>query len=208
METAGTQPRTAMQIENFLSPRRIIDLKSRDFRSALVELLALCPDSVKDDAGLLEKLLQRERTIPTHLDNSVALPHVRASIKKKFIFAVGRCPDGLPDSPDDEDKKVHILFLVLAANKEASYHPVLLTLASALEEKSVIERLENAATLRDFRSSIATVFKGVVSSATAFGTRLNQLVLREAEKIALSAKCASLLLFMDTFTGTVRIPRR
>lgn len=202
-----------MRIDRFLTPRRIVDIQSRDFRSALLELLALCPEAATAGTtapALLEKLLHRERTIPTHLDNSVALPHVRVPLgdKARFIFAVGRCPDGLPDSPDSEDKKVRILFLVLAADDEDNYHSVLFTLARTLEDKDILARLENAPTLREFRARAAAIFKGVASSARAYASRLNQLMLREAERIALAAKCHSLLLFSDTFTSAPPAPRR
>lgn len=199
-----------MRIDRFLSPSRIIDLKSRDFQSALLELLAVCPDPVSADLSdqhLLEKLLQRERTIPTHLDNSVALPHVRIPIKQKYIFAVGRCPEGLYDSPDNEDKKVRILFLVLASDKEKSYHAVLTTLARALEEKAVVERLEKAGTLKAFRTEITAIFKGVSSRASSLTTRFNQLVTREAEKIAVGTDCTAILLFIDTFSSLIKVGR-
>lgn len=199
-----------MRIDRFLSPSRIIDLKSRDFKSALVELLATCPEPVSvgiNDEEILEKLLQRERTIPTHLDNSVALPHVRVPLKQKYIFAVGRCPDGLYDSPDNDDKKIRILFLVLASDREKSYHAVLTTLARALEEQSVVERLEKVSNLKAFRSEISAIFKGVSSQASSFATRFNQLLTREAEKIAVGADCHSVLLFIDTFSSLIKVGR-
>ncbi|MDR2862830.1 MAG: diadenylate cyclase [Puniceicoccales bacterium] len=199
-----------MRIDRFLSARRIIDLKSRDFQSALLELLALCPCPVRDtvsDDSLLKKLLLRERTIPTHLDNAVALPHVRIPLKQRYIFAVGRCPGGLPGSADNNDKKVRILFLVLASDKEKSFHTVLTTLAGALEENGLVERLEKAPTLKKFREEISAIFKGVASRASAFNSRLNQFFVREAEKIALNAGCSSMLLFVDTFSSFVKIGR-
>ncbi|MDR2845071.1 MAG: diadenylate cyclase [Puniceicoccales bacterium] len=199
-----------MRIKRFLTPSRIIDLKSRDFQAALLELLAACPESVREELTnekLLEKLLQRERTIPTHLDNAVALPHVRVPLKQKYVFAVGRCPDGLYESPDSEDKKVRILFLVLASDKEKSYHAVLTTLAQALEESSVVERLEKADSLKAFRAEIISVFKGVATRAGSFASRSNRLMLREAEKIATGARCSAILLFTDTFSGPVKVGR-
>ncbi|MDR2429617.1 MAG: diadenylate cyclase [Puniceicoccales bacterium] len=199
-----------MRIDRYLLPSRIVDLRSRDFQSALLELLALCPGVDKGaltDRHLLEQLLQRERTIPTHLDNSVALPHVRVPIRQKYIFAVGRCPEGLSESPDSEDRRVRILFLVLASSREKSYHAVLTTLARALGEQSVVERLERAGSLREFRSEILSVFKGVASQTSSHATRFNRLMLRTAQGIAAGADCTSIFLFVDTFSSCVKIGR-
>ncbi|MDR2981100.1 MAG: diadenylate cyclase [Puniceicoccales bacterium] len=199
-----------MRIDRFLSSTRIIDLKSRDFQSALRELLAACPSPTSggmSDDEIVEKLLQRERTIPTHLENSVALPHVRIPLKQKYIFAVGRCPEGLYESPDNDDKKVKILFLVLASEREKSYHAVLTTLARALEEKSVVERLEKTSTLKEFRSEIVAIFKGVSSKTSSFQTRFNQLMAREAEKIAVGADCTSIMIFIDAFSSVIKTGR-
>ncbi|MDR1497254.1 MAG: diadenylate cyclase [Puniceicoccales bacterium] len=194
-------------MNRFLPPARVIDLKSDDYPSALLELLAFCSDSLgKGVSGeeILQDLLRRERAIPARLDNSVALPHLRLPLKKKYVFAVGRRPGGLVGSPGDEDKKVTIVFLFLASDKEETYHTVLATLARALEEKDVVARLNAATTQREFRKGIAAVFKGVATRTAPFATRFNQLMLREAAKIARGAKCSSLMLFMDAFAGVVR----
>src|SRR6478735_1822793 len=98
-----------MRLDQFLNQSRVIDLKSRDFRAALLELLDACPESALDGLDrtqLVETILKREGTLPTHLDNSVALPHLRIPLGRRYLFAVGRCPAGLNQSPDEEDRAV------------------------------------------------------------------------------------------------------
>ncbi|MDR0535554.1 MAG: diadenylate cyclase [Puniceicoccales bacterium] len=221
-----------MKIERFLSTRRIIDLKSRNFRDAIRELLTLCPAAVTappaapagappsasattDPAAapsrldsLLEEILQRGRLIPMRVDNSVAFPNVRLPMRERYVFAIGRCPEGLPDSPEAADRSVRILFLVLVSDKNSSAHGTLSALTDAFGDKATVERLENASSLSEFRAGIANVFKGVGGSAAAFNSRLNQLFLREAEKIGLAAGCTSLLLFLDTFSSPPPVPAK
>lgn len=199
-----------MRLEQFLNQSRVIDLKSRDFRSALLELIDSVPKSVLEGAEreqLAESILRREGTLPTHLGESVALPHLRVPLRRRYIFAVGRCPEGLTESPDEEDREVRIIFLVLAAEKEKSYHTVLSALANALEDKSVVERLEAAADLKSFRSEIFTLFQGVSGRTTSVDTRLNKLFFNHAEKIATGADCASIMVLTDAFNGQVKVGR-
>lgn len=197
-----------MRLDQFINPSRVVDLKSRDFRSALLELLGSCPASSLDGLDreqLVETILKREGTLPTHLDNSVALPHLRVPLGRRYLFAVGRCPAGLTESPDAEDKNVRIIFLVLASDKEKSYLAVLSTLAATLEDKSVVERLENAPDLKSFRAEIAALFKGVSGKTSSADTRFNRLFVNHAEKIAVGADCSSIMVFMDAFNSPVKV---
>ena len=196
-----------MLIRRLLIPSRIVDLKSQDLQSAMAELLGLCqlkPSEV--DAGmLLEKLIQRERAFPTRVNNSIAVPHVRAPIKQKYIFAVGRSLNGLAVSPGGDGGKVCFVFLIVASDKEKSYHTMLTTLARALSEEKVEERLRGAVSLQAFRTEVAAIAKGVSSQTSFFVRRSNQLILRKAEEIARGVACAQMLLFADTFSSSVRV---
>lgn len=199
-----------MQLDKFLTPSRIINLKSRDFRAALMELLDSCPQSSLDGLDLnqlVETILRREGTLPTHLDNSVALPHLRLPLGKRYLFAVGRCPEGLTESPDEEDRAVRVIFLVLASDKEKSYLATLSSLAGTLEDKTVVSRLEAAPDLKAFRTEIAALFKGVSGKTVSANTRFNRLFVTQAEKIAVGADCSSIMVFMDAFTAPVKLGR-
>ncbi len=197
-----------MRPDKFINQSRVVDLKSRDFRSALLELLDACPAAAlsgQDPALLVETILRREGTLPTHLDNSVALPHLRLPLSRKYVIAVGRCPAGLTESPDPEDRAVRIVFLVLASDKEKSYHTVLSAIAGALEDKDIVARLEKAPDLKAFRAEIAALFKGVSGLTASANVRFNRLFIREAEKIAVGADCSSIMLFMDAFNTPVKV---
>ncbi|MDR1817647.1 MAG: diadenylate cyclase [Puniceicoccales bacterium] len=201
-----------MRLEKFLSPSRIVDIKSRDFKSALLELLALCPEinvdesSTEDEDNVLNQLLKRERVIPTDLPSTVALPHVSVPLKsRKYVLAVGRCPSGLENADDSDDKKIRVLFLVLASERERekTYFSVLTALSTVLEETEFVSRLEVAPDLKTFRDLILERFRGTGTPEPPV-SRQNLLMLREAEKIASGAKCSKILLFADTFKTPTR----
>ena len=199
-----------MRLDQFLNQSRVIDLKSRDFRGALLELLDSCPPSAlagHDPKQLVETIMKREGTLPTHLDNSVALPHLRLTLGRRYLFAVGRCPHGLTESPDAQDRDVRVIFLVLASDKEKSYLAILNTLAQTLEDKSVIKRLESAKDLRTFRAEIAALFQGVSGKSASAITRFNRLFVAHAEKIAVGSDCSSIIVFMDAFNSPIKVGR-
>ncbi len=199
-----------MRLDKFLNQSRVIDLKSRDFRAALLELLDACPESALaglERAQLVETILRREGTLPTHLDCSVALPHLRLPLAKRYLFAVGRCPEGLTESPDEEDRAVRVIFLVLASDKEKTYLGTLSSLAMTLQDTAVVERLEAARDIRAFRAEIAALFKGVSGKTNSANTRFNRLFVGQAEKIAVGADCSSIMVFMDAFNAPVKLGR-
>ena len=126
---------------------------------------------------------------------------------RRYLFAIGRCPRGLTESPDAQDREVRVVFLVLASDKEKSYLAVLSTLAGALEDKAVVQRLENAPDLKAFRAEIATLFQGVSGKTSSADTRFNRLFVNHAERIAVGADCSAIMVFMDAFNSPVKLGR-
>jgi DNA integrity scanning protein DisA with diadenylate cyclase activity len=60
-------------------------------------------------------------------------------------------------------------------------------------------------TLNDFRTEVKATLGGDPQTPRKKPTRINRLILREAEKIATSARCQSVLIFGDTFAGGVEL---
>ncbi len=87
-----------MRLDRYLAKTRIVDLKSSDLRGAIDELLTVTGSRVGGKhrrRRILRELLDREKTMTTYLGNGVAMPHIRFKMKGVYIFAIGRCPDGL-----------------------------------------------------------------------------------------------------------------
>jgi len=196
-----------MRLDRYISKNRIIDLVSRDLEGALKELLEVC-DSGKEDFDekeLLEDLLDREKTMTTYLGSGIALPHLRIPMKRAYLFAIGRCPDGLEFEGHGEYKDLRLIFLLLASDKEKSYLNVLASLARTFQEPAVVERLIDSPDLATLRSNVATAFGRPKDPQKSKDNKFNRLILREAVKIATGAKCSSVMVFGDTFAGGVDI---
>jgi diadenylate cyclase len=197
-----------MRIDRFIAQSRVIDLKSTDFKGALSELLAVC-DFSKEKAltseGLLNDLLGREKQMTTYLGNGVCLPHARVPMKRRYIIAVGRCADGLRYEGQKEYREIRYVFLLLAAENARSYLYSLASLARVFQDKAHMERLAAAKSLPDFRSEVKSVFAGDGVKPRRRHNRFNNLILREAAKIAKGANCTSVLVFGDTFGGGVEV---
>ena len=87
-----------MRIDRYISSNRIIDLTSKDLKSAYAELVdtfdTLLPTAPKRKK-VLNELVERERSLTSYIGEGVALPHARVAMKRPYALAVGRCPAGL-----------------------------------------------------------------------------------------------------------------
>lgn len=197
-----------MRIDRYIAKSRVIDLESTDFKSAVAELLKVCDISKEKNLtqkGLLSDLLEREKQMTTYLGNGVCLPHARVDMKRPYMVAIGRCPNGLSYDGQSEYGEIRYVFLLLAAKNARSYLYSLAALARVFQEKSNMERLAAAQTLPDFRKEVKAVFGGEATKPQRRHNRFNNLILREAAKIASGANCSSVLIFGDTFGGGVDV---
>jgi len=197
-----------MHLERFITRSRIVDLTSSDLPGALNELLDSCDvESLEthNKKKLLKELLGREQTITTNLGNGVALPHVRIPMKRRYIMAVGRCPEGLSYDGSDDYRDVKLVLLLLASENARNYLNALAAIAGIFQDKRAVERLMAPVGLEEFRKEVKATLGGDPQTPKEKPTRINRLILREAEKIAQSARCKSVLLFGDTFAGGVEL---
>jgi len=192
-----------MRLDRFIAKSRVIDIKSSVLEGALSELLDVCPLSEKGKVSrdaLLKSLLEREKNMTTYLGNGVSLPHVRVPIKRPYIFAVGRCPEGLEYEGMEEYRDLRLIFLLLASDKEKSYLSVLASLARIFQNKELIEHLVEPTGIEEFRDRVKKGFSGVVSLLGGKGNKCNRLILRESVKIANGTGCAGVMVFGDVFS--------
>ena len=197
-----------MRIDRYISRSRVIDLKSTDFKGALAELLEVCDfsnESKINKAGLLRKLMDGERLMTTYLGAGISLPHARVEMKRSYMIAVGRCPEGLDYEGQKEYGEIRYVFLLLASEKARNYLYSLASLARVFQDKALMEQLSAARSLEAFRTALKSVFSGEGKRLPRQHNRFNKLILKEAAKIARGAKCGAVLVFGDTFGGRVEI---
>ncbi len=195
-----------MRLDRFLAKSRIIDVQSRHLEAALEELLLVATSrssQALDRKQLLADLMDRENLMTTSLGNGVALPHLRTPMKRPFLFALGRCPHGIEYDGSTDYQKVRLLFLLLASDEEKNYLNVLASLARILRQKDLVNLMVNASSLDEFQKHVFRSFSGVLAKPAQSESRFNRMLLREAEKIAKASRCSAILIFADTFSGSI-----
>lgn len=199
-----------MRIDRYIAKNRVIDIISTDFKSALLELLKVCNLSNQEELtreGLLKSLLDREKQMTTYLGNGVCLPHARVPLKRGYMIAVGRCPKGLEYEGQSGYQEVRYMFLFLAAENTRNYLNSLAAVARIFQDKTNMERLRSAESLTDFRRVMKLVLGGDSTKPRRRHSRFNNLILKEAGKIAKGANCSTVLVFWDTFWGGADVGR-
>lgn len=195
-----------MRLDRYISRSRIIDIDSTDLEGAIRELLEvsnLPADISQSKEQLFEDIIEREQTMSTYLGSGVCLPHVRIKMKRPYLFAIGRCRKGLEFEGRSEYREVRLLFLMIASEGEKSYLNVLAQLARTFQEPALIERLTNTRNITELREAVADVFDRDKTRGTSRDNKFNQLILREAAKVAKGSQCSAVMLFEDTFVGGI-----
>jgi DNA integrity scanning protein DisA with diadenylate cyclase activity/mannitol/fructose-specific phosphotransferase system IIA component (Ntr-type) len=191
-----------MRLEKIIARTRIIDLRSLDLEGALQELLGVCVDKfpdLKPDA-LLRGLLARESTMTTYLGFGVALPHVRVKMSRRYVLAIGRSRVGIRHDGALAEERVHLIVMLIAGENARDYLQVLASIARQVKDKDLVDNLVNAPDLAALYERLVGGFGGL-RAVEAQQNRVNRLMFREAERVALGAGCSAIVVFGDTFIG-------
>ena len=142
-----------VQIQNIISPDRVLILnhaKKRDALVALAENLATAPQ-IKNRQELLSEITRREELMSTAIGRGIAIPHCRSLVVSSLRVAFGRKAEGIDFKAIDE-KPAHVFFLIVAPPLEVSnqYLPVLGKIAQFAKEEDVPRRLMEIQTPADF----------------------------------------------------------
>jgi diadenylate cyclase len=199
-----------MRLDKYISRSRVIDLGSADMEGALVELLNLTVESFPDlnKDALLKGLLRRENTMTTYLGLGVAMPHVRVKMGRRYILAVGRSHYGIRYDGALENEPVRLVLMLIAEEKTRDYLQLLAALARLMKEQDFVDSLVQAPDLDTLYDRLFAGFGGMAAKPVAMPqTRVNRVVLREAERIAVGSGCTGLMVFGDTFAGNFKAPK-
>ena len=199
-----------MRLDRFIAQNRIIDIQSRELSDALRELIhTLDVPELKGygEEKLLNQLLDRERTMTSYLGNGVALPHLRIPMKRRYVLAAGRVPGGLQhEGPNDYGEVRLVLLLIAAANVRGYLNP-LAPIARVFHKTDAVENLLAAPSTNAFRDHLHLLLSGGQEKTTKAPSRINRLILREAERVARSLKAHSIFIFGDTIAGGFELGR-
>ncbi len=195
-----------MRLEKIIARSRIIDLRSTDLKGALEELLDVSitrsPELKRD--VLLRGLLQRESTMTTYLGAGVALPHVRVKMKRRYILAIGRSRTGVRHERTKSDEPVKLILMLLADEKARDYLQVLASIARLVQDHDVVRTLIEAPSLDDLNDRLEAAMSGMTARPVqAQQSRINRMMIRQADRVAKGTDCSAIMVFGDTFTGGI-----
>ena len=101
-----------------------------------------------------------------------------------------------------------LVIMLIADEKTRDYLQFLAALATVFKEQDFIESLVKAPDLDALYERLFAGLGGVAAQPLpAAQTRVNRVVLREAEKIALGSDCTGVMVFGDTFADRFRTPK-
>jgi PTS system nitrogen regulatory IIA component len=115
---------SVVQIQNILSPDRILLLnhsKKRDALVALAENLSTAPQ-IKSRQELVSEILRREELMSTAIGRGIAIPHVRLSSVTDLVVSVGLSQCDIIDFQSLDDIPVRLLFMIAAAYNQHAYY--------------------------------------------------------------------------------------
>lgn len=196
-----------MQLDRYISEDRILNLEGKDLKSVLEELLDAigAKDQKLNKKGLLKDLINRENAMTTYLGRGVLLPHIRVNMRSRFRFAIGRSVEGFNYDGYSGPQKVHLVFVLLASEKERNYLQALASIARIFRDEGFVERLINASDHQAFQQLLSSGFSGVQSQLTSRQNKINRLVFRQVQQLAKGANASTILFFADTMIGGVEI---
>lgn len=148
-----------VQIQNILSPDRILFLnysKKRDSLVALAENLAGAPQ-IKSRQELVAEILRREELMSTAIGRGIAIPHVRLSSVTDLVVSVGVSQTDIIDFQSLDDVPVRLLFMIAAAyNQHAYYLQTLSFFSSKLKNNELRASLIAAKTPQEVYSLLVS----------------------------------------------------
>ena len=120
-------------------------------------------------------------------------------MKRPYIIAIGRCPEGLEYDGQSEYREVRYVLLLLAARNTRNYLNGLASIVRVFKDGATMARMDDARSLKDFRQIVKSAFSGDDFKPRRRHNRFNKLILKEAAKIAKGANCNTILIFGDAF---------
>ena len=146
---------SVVQIQNILSPDRILFLNFSKKRDALVALavnLASAPQ-IKSRQELVAEILRREELMSTAIGRGIAIPHVRLSSVTDLVVSVGVSQSDIIDFQSLDDVPVRLLFMIAAAyNQHAYYLQTLSFFSSKLKNNELRSALMTSKTPQEVYS--------------------------------------------------------
>lgn len=142
----------SVQVENILSPDRVIFINyptKKDALLALAKNLSSAPQ-IKNHDELSIEILNREDLMSTAIGRGIAIPHVRLPSITDLVVSVGISRCDIVDFLPLDDEPVRLVFMIAAAyNQHAYYLQTLSYFSARLKNRELRDALLQAKTSED-----------------------------------------------------------
>jgi nitrogen PTS system EIIA component len=134
----------SMRLKTYVHPECFIhDLGAKTREEALREIVTVVAATgiIKDQAAVLESLLERERIQSTAVGSGIAIPHCFTDEVADLVIVVARAPGGIAfDSFDG--RPTHVVFLLMGNRQEHALHlKALARIARLIKSTTFIDRV-------------------------------------------------------------------
>lgn len=190
-------------ISHYIENSFMIDIKSTTFQGALSELLECCPISKKQKkTDIVKTLLAQENAVSSYLGQGISLPHIKVSMRKSYLFAIGRVRMPLKDPTIHSSGEIKLIVLFLVSDKINNYLTMLSAFAKTIQSIKVTRDLTTLP-LDELKERFLSASKNISVKRARTHTTFNRLMIREAIKIAKAGDCSSLFVFQDAFESAL-----
>jgi diadenylate cyclase len=191
-------------LARYLSPARIMTVRSRTREGAIRELAGALPLS---DASLsvdvvVSAVRARERIVSSRIAPGIAIPHARLPDINGIEIVMGRSRGGVAWDSSDGDP-VHLLFLIVSSEKDPDEHVHLLAeIARTLRDRALVRLLQTTRSREEtWRLLVARGFGDAMGSpgvpVASAKVRLSRLLFGHALSVAEEVKARAVLLHLD-----------
>jgi len=136
-----------MILSQLLLPASVsVEMKARDKRDAIVELVDLLETSHGVDSGgeILDRVMKREAMMSTGIGNGIAIPHGKAKVADRLLAACGVSRTGIDFDAVDKQPATLFILLVSPENIGGPHVKVLANISRLLKEDKVRDALKVA----------------------------------------------------------------
>ncbi len=130
-------------LARYLSPARILSLRSRSRERAIRELASALPlaETTLTVDAVVGAVQARERIVSSRIAPGIAIPHARLPDFAGIEVVMGRSKGGVSWDSTDGDP-VHLLFLIVSSEKDPDTHVHLLAeIARTLRDRALVRLL-------------------------------------------------------------------
>jgi diadenylate cyclase len=188
-------------LARYLSPTRIIALRSRSKEGAIRELAAAVrlDDPLMDVASVAAAVQEREQLVSSWIGPGIAIPHARLPGLAELQVVVGRSRAGVAwDSSDGNP--VHVLFLILSGDDDPDQHVHLLAeIARTMRDRAFVQLVLTARSAAETWRLLVSRGYGEPDGrpAAPAKVRLSRLLFAHALSVAEEVKARAVILHGD-----------